>query len=208
VERIVRINAFGLCALVYVTGVALLLNRLGNQPERSASVKAIKLSIAQMELQAVAAPMPKLRPKPEPEPVPEDEADVALKEVVEKAEPQPQPNFEPPPKAEATVAQVNQEASASAFLVDPDDVQGWVLEEIETEKYYPAAAERFGLTGTFGLTIEVDETGKIQSAEIVDGDGHRILRQALERMLENIIGRKYTKPIGNPMDFEVEFEFE
>ena len=207
-ERLIRINAFGLCALVYVAGLAVILHLLANRPPRSVPVKAVNLSITQMALQAESAPMPKLKPKPEPEPVPEEEADVALEEVIEKAEPQPQPHFEPPPKSEAPVAKVTQEASAPVDDVLRQNVQNWAIEQVEQEKYYPAAASRFGLTGVFDLRITMDATGTIRSAEIIREDGHRILRQALEGMLSKIIGRRYPKPIGKPMDFEVEFDFE
>jgi TonB family protein len=207
-ERLVRLSALSLCALVYAVAISLLFQGLEKESQRSVSVKAVRLSIAQIELQTAPAPEPRPRNELKPEIRPEAEADVALEKVIEEPEPLPQRLSKPEPDVKVPVAQVNQEASAPAFLVDPDDVQGWVLEEIETEKYYPAAAERFGLTGTFGLTIQVDENGTIQSAKVLDGDGHRILRQAVERMLEKIIGRKYSKPIGAPMGFEVEYEFE
>ncbi len=208
VERLVRLNAFCLCALVYVTGLALILHVLGNGSQRAVSVKAVKLSIAQPALQAEPTPAPKLKPNPEPEPVPEEEADVALEEVVEKAEPWPVPRPDPPPKVDVPVAKMTQEAASEQYAESAERVQDWLVEQMNREKYYPPAAERFGLTGTFDLLVAVDEAGVIRSAEITGKEGHRILRQALERILARLIGRQYSKPIGEAMGFEVEFEFE
>jgi outer membrane biosynthesis protein TonB len=205
-ERFVRLSALSLCALVYAGGLVFIFQSLGNQTQHPVSVKAVRLSIAQVELQTAPVPMAPPEAVPKPEVVPEEEADVALEDFVEEAEPKPQP--EPVPDLDAPIAQVDQEASTPSFQENSDAVQGWVLEQIEREKYYPSAAERFGLKGIFNLKIVVDETGTIRSAVVLDGNGHRILRQALENMLAKIIGLKYSKPIGEPMGFEVEFEFE
>lgn len=171
-------------------------------------MKAVRLSIAQMELQTEPAPMTKPELQPKRKVRPEEEADVALEKAVEKVEPIPKPQPEPIPDVEVPVAHVNQEASAPQMVSNPDDVQGWLLEKIEKEKYYPLSAQRLGLKGKFDLKIMIDETGTIQSAEVLGGEGHQLLRQAVEKILSKITGLKYSKPIGEPMGFEVEFEFE
>ncbi len=176
---------------------------------REPVVRAVTLNFVQMELQAQPAPPPEPEPQPQPEIQAEpEEADVALETVEEKPAPRPEPPPEPAPESDAPVAQVSQQAAAPVFQVNPDVLQGWVLEQIEKEKYFPAAAERLGLTGTFDLSVTVGEDGLIRSAEVLTGRGHRILRQALQKMLGNLPGKSFGRPIGEAVEFEVEFSFE
>ena len=212
-------NVFSLCLLLFVLGFAQLSHILESRPERSASVKAVKISIAQLELQAESSPEPKTEPQPdpnpdpnpepevepEPEPMPEEQADVALEKVVETSDPEPEPELKP--KSEAPLAQITQEASAQASP-GLNTVGEWVHEQIEYEKYYPRAAGRFGLTGTFDVLVTVDPSGMIRSAGITIEGGNRILRQALERTLSRIIGQRYKKPIGEAMEFPVKVIYE
>ncbi|QHI68518.1 energy transducer TonB [Tichowtungia aerotolerans] len=209
-ERLTRLAALCLCGAVYLIVLVLVFQGLENQRNAAVPVaSAVKLSFVQAELQAEPAPLPEPAPKPEPKPEPE-EADVALEDVPEEPmpEPTPEPPREEPPRPEAPVAQVSQEAAAPVYSVAPDQVQGWVIEQIEREKYYPPAAERFGLQGTFDLLVILDEHGTILSAEVLGGEGHRILRQALEKMLVKLPGRSFGQPIGETLAFEVEFSFE
>lgn len=212
-ERLIRLAVLGGCAAVYAAALALIFQTLENRRNEVPAVAApVHLSFVQMELQAEPAPPPEPEPLPEPEPeiLPEpEEADVALEKVPEKPKPEPKP--EPPPQEpepEAPVAKVSQEAAAPVIAVSPASVQGWVVEQIEKQKYYPPAAERFGLRGTFELSVQVDESGTIVSAEVLGGEGHRILRDALGRMLAALPGQHYGEPIGEPMQFDVTFEFE
>jgi outer membrane biosynthesis protein TonB len=116
--------------------------------------------------------------------------------------------LEPLPESDAPVALVTQEAAAEVLLVNPDAILDWVLEQIEKEKYYPPTAERLGITGIFDLTVTVDQGGTIIFTEVHDGKGHRVLRQALEKMLIKLIGRNFGRSISEAVEFEVEFEFE
>lgn len=106
------------------------------------------------------------------------------------------------------MAKVTQQAAAPVYVVPPDVLQGWVVEQIEQETYYPAAAERLGLQGKFDLVVTINEAGTILSAEILGGRGHRILRQALKKMLSNLPGRNFGQPVGEEFKFPVEFSFE
>lgn len=207
VERLTRVLAFSLSGLFYAVMLGVVFQRLENQSEADASaMNAVTLSFYQMELQAaVEAPPPEPEPEPEvmPEPEPE-EAEVVLEEVLEESEPEREPEPEPI-QAEA---QVTQEAAAPVSLVEPDVLLGWLLGQIEREKYYPAAAERIGMTGTFELLITMGADGTIVSAEVLPGKGAWILRKALEKMMAKITGRRFGRPLGSVQEFPVLFEFE
>lgn len=209
-ERWVRLIALCLCGAVYFVVLDLIFQGLEKQRQNSRPIAgAVTLSFAQMELQAPVAPPPEpeqeLKPEVQPDP---DEADVALEKIEEVPEPQPEPEPTPMPESEAVPAQVTQHATAPALLVNRDVLQDWVVEQIEREKYYPAAAERLGLQGAFDLVVRVDETGTILSAEVLEGNGHRILRQALEKMLRKLPGLRFGQPISRAVEFEIEFSFE
>jgi len=214
---LIRLIALCLCVVLYLVVLHLVFQGLEDLDEPDFSLaNAVTLSFAQMELQAPSAPQPDLSPEvlakeePEPEIIPDvEEADVALEKVEKEQVQEPEPQPEPMLESDAPVAQVTQQASAPTLvLVTPVDVQGWLLETIEKEKYYPPAAERFGLTGSFDLKIVVDADGTILSADVLEGRGHRILRKALEKMLIKIIGRNYGEPTGEVTPFEFIFEFE
>jgi outer membrane biosynthesis protein TonB len=207
-EQWARVIALCLCGAVYFIALNLISQGLDRSDHPDFSMaNAVSLSFAQMELQAPSAPQRK--PNPEPEILPEpEEADVTLEKVNKKPQPQPEPEPAPLPESDAPVAQVTQQAAAPAVAVPVEGVQSWLLELLEMEKYYPAAAERFGLTGTFDLNIVVDADGTILSADVLEGGGHRILRQALRKMLMKIIGRNYGEPVGETLQFEFGFEFE
>lgn len=208
-ERVVRLLTFALCAVAYAAVLVLFL-RSWEPSERAVSVpSAVRLSFVQMELQAEPTPPP--RPEPvEQEAVPElEEADVTLEKIPELLKPEPQPAPLPEEMLpEAPVAQVTQEAAAPEPVVSSQGVQGWAQEQLEKEKYMPRMAERMGLSGEFILRIDIRADGVIRSAEILEGRGHRILRQALEKMLTKIVGRGYGQAIGEPLEFEVRFIFE
>ncbi|MBC8206667.1 MAG: energy transducer TonB [Kiritimatiellaeota bacterium] len=205
-ERGIRLIALCLCGVVYFAALGLIFQTLEKWEDQSVSVASrVTLNFVQMALQAPAAPLPEPDVSVDAS-AKAEEADVALEQVEETPEPQSEP--EPIPEPDALVAQVTQEATAPERMVLVESVQGWVQELIETEKYYPPSAERFGITGIFDLKIVVDKGGTILSAEVLEGGGHRILRQALEKMLAKIIGRNYGEPVGEAMEVEVGFEFE
>lgn len=209
-ERWVRLAALCLCGAVYFIVLGLIFQGLEKQKQEGVPVvSAVTLSFVQVELQAEQEPQSEQEPEPEQEVLPEPEdADVALETVEEKPEPKPQPKPEPVVESEAPVANVSQQAAAPVHVVSPDVLQGWVVEQIERETYYPAAAERLGLQGKFDLVVTVNEAGTILSAEILEGRGHRILRQALEKMLNKLPGRNFGQPVGEELEFQVEFSFE
>jgi TonB family protein len=207
-ERRVRLIALCLCGAVYLVAAGLVFRGLEEEPQqRTPVVSSMTLSFVQVELQAPAAPEPEPQPQPEllPEPV---DADVAPEKAEEVPEPLSEPEPEPMPESDAPVAQVTQQASAPVLLVSADELQGWVIGRIEREKYYPPAAERLGLRGTFDLSVTVDDSGTIRMAEVLEGRGHRILRQALEKMLRTLPGQQFGRPIGETVEFEIEFSFE
>jgi outer membrane biosynthesis protein TonB len=209
-ELLIRLAALCLCAALYSALLFLIFQTLEKQRRTAAPVAgAMHIDFVQIEQQAEPEPMPEPEPVSEPEMQPEEleDADVAPEEPPKKPKPEPSPPKKPP-VPDAPVAKVTQEAAAPDTAVPSDQVLAWVIEQIEKEKYYPPAAERFGLRGVFDLTVTVDQTGTIVSAEVLDGHGHRILRQALEKMLAKLPGRRFGQPTGELTDYAVTFEFE
>ena len=207
-----RVAALCLCTLLYCGVLFWIFQTLEKQRDAVSPIAGpMNIDFVQMELQAKPAPPPEPEPEPIQEVQPEEseDADVALEKLPE--EPKPEPKPAPPeesPKPDIPVAQVTQKAVAPMVLASPEQVQGWLFGELEREKYYPPAAERFGLRGEFDLTVTVDKSGAIVSAQVLNGKGHRILRQALEKMLAKLIGRRFGKSIGETQGFEFTFEFE
>ena len=208
-ERWIRLLAFVFSILLYVAVVGVIwwgADRLSDEEATSIHVNAVNLSFAQMELVAVEEPPP---PK-EPEPLPpdlsrrnemeEEEADIALEEIIEEPEPEPEPI--------QADAQVTQEASSADEEVTTDAVSDWVLTQIQTEKYYPPSAQRAGYEGVFDLLVIIEADGTISAATITYGKGHPLLRRSLEKMLGKLIGRNFGQPIGQAVEMPVEFEFE
>lgn len=211
VERRVRLIAFLLCGLVYFAGLVLVFQCLENGSEPNfVSVRAVKMSFAQVELQAEPRPMPEPEPRPEPDvmPEPEEEADVALEEVPEEPKREVQSKPEPLLNPEAPTANVTQEAAAPTPAVSAETVQGWVLEQLEKVKYYPPMAEKFNFRGTYELEIVVGADGTIRSADVLGGRGHRILREAMEKMMRRLVGLNFGRPIGEAQELGFYFEFE
>ena len=214
VERRVEGLAFVLSLLVFVAGWWVLSSYFyETAPDEHSSlfVQAVNLNFAQRELVAVEEekrPLPK-----EPEPVAQpEEVDVVLEQVVEVPEVEPDPEPEPEKEVELepllAEAQVWQEASSDQEQVDFNALDQWIHKEIDSVKYYPPAAERIGLTGIFDFSLTVNSGGTIVSAEVLEGKGHRMLRRALEGMLQRLVGRSFGKSIGEAYEFAAEFEFE
>lgn len=209
---LIRLAALCLCAVLYCAALFWIFQGLEKQ-RRSVSPIAgpMNIDFVQMELQTEPAPPPEPEPVPEQEMLPEEseDADVALENVPEKPKPEPKPAPPSEPlKPDVPIAKVTQKKVAPMVLASPEQVQGWVFRELENVKYFPPAAERLGLKGTFDLTVTVDKAGTILSAQVLDGKGHRILRQALEKMLAKLIGLRFGKPLDEAKDFEFTFEFE
>lgn len=179
------------------------------EEKRPQSIQAVNLNFEQIALQAeVSTEKPK--PKPEPEVVQEkqEKADIAQEKIIEQSVVEVTEAPLEPKIEEEVIAQVTQEASAKSDLVETEVLFSWVKEQIEREKYYPLSAQRMGLTGAYELLVKVDETGEIESAEIIGGHGHSILNKALLKMLKKVVGKQFEIPIGAPQEIELEFRFE
>lgn len=198
-ERWTRLLAL-ICTIslyvVLIWGVGLWAERLLNPDPVDVSVSAVKLSFVQMELMATEEAQPELElPPPE-------EVDVALEEIVKKPEPEPEPVV--------AEAQVTQAAAAPEPEVNSADLQAWIFEQFEQEKYYPVSAQRAGFEGTFQLLVTVDSDGTIISSEILSGKGHVLLRRAVEKIGGKLIGRNFDRPLDKltqvPIKFKLELE--
>jgi TonB family protein len=172
------------------------------------SAQAVNLNFFQMEMVA-AVDTPKPFREPEPLPPPE-EADVALEEVVDEPEPEPEPEREPELELDPVESEsmITQDASAHQTQVDVDSLQRWVLQQIESVKYYPPSAQRIGMEGVFELSVTVGRDGAIVSAEVLGGKGHSFLRRALERMMLRLPGRSFGQPVGQEIEIPLEFSFD
>lgn len=163
----------------------------------------MRLSVAQIELQAAAPPLEAepIHEEIHPEPSLREKVDAPLEPISEEPKPEPQPIRE-------ATAQVTQEASApTASSVERNILLHWVREQIEKEKYYPPAARNAGYEGQFRLWINVGADGKISEATVLDGQGHYLLRQSLEKIIVRLIGRDFGQTLPDPVALPFEFEF-
>jgi TonB family protein len=207
-ERLSRLLAFTLSGLLYLAAVALVLFWMRNRPapQFAFNPAPVNLSFAQVELQAAAEPLPVV--ESEPEPPPPEEIEIVTEQVVTPPEPFPEPP-EPEPEPVKQEAQVTQQASAPDVMpADPNRLIAWVQAQIEKEKYYPPAARNAGLEGQFRLQITIGTDGKIAGIIVLDGQGHPMLRRALEKFTSVLVGRSFGQPLPAPYTFIQPFAFE
>ena len=153
-------------------------------------------------------PEPEVVEEPEPEPLPEpEEADIALEEIVEEPKPEAIPEPEPVQEEAEVVAQVTQEASAPEPVVNVDQVGAWVRSVVEKEKSYPKAASRAGYEGEYQIRVTVGANGVIESADILSGRGHPLLKRTVARMLKKLPGQSYGQPVGEVREFKTSVGF-
>ncbi|NOU35477.1 MAG: hypothetical protein HOO88_01685 [Kiritimatiellaceae bacterium] len=230
-ERLSSLLAFALSGLSYISvGVLVIVLAQRNSVEKQPAMgpKAVSLSFAQIELQAVAAspaesaPVPVL-PRPPPEP-----ADVALEEIQKAPEPEPkiQPEVSPSDavresKAPA-MAQVAQEASASGVQVNAAESMAGTAQKadwralaiaklramVEREKFYPAAAQKAGYTGEFKALIRLEPDGTISGCSITARRGHPLIGKAVETTLDKIRGRSIGQTLPERFDILLPIEYE
>lgn len=205
-ERHARISAFVLSCLLYALAAwffRLWTENLPDTASPSFSVNSVNLSFTQIKLQAaVEAPPPE--PKPEPEPEPLEEVDVVLEEIIEEPEPEPEPDPEPIP----VEAQMTQAAATMEPYRESEHLGIWVSGLVEQVKYYPATAQRAGMTGTFDLLIKVGKDGVISEVTIASGKGSALLRRALSKMIRSLPGKYFGRPIEEAVDLSLPVDFE
>lgn len=206
-----------LCGLFYGGAIAWLLYRKPSEPPASFDPQPVHLSFAQVALQAEPEPPlpePEPEPEPPPEPVPEiePEADIALESVEEEPFPEPEPPEPEPipePLEKAVQAEVSQEAAAPAVEPVPRaELLAWVQRQIEQEKYYPPSARRAGYEGRFRLQVNLDPSGTVVHAAVLDGRGHPLLRHSLEKIMEKLNGRRFGRSLPEEVSLPFEFEFQ
>ncbi len=212
--------AFILSALLYAAVFTAVLFRTRPLQEQPATVQIpapIRLEFAQIELQAAD---PAAEPEPEPEeiPPPVEKADIALEEVPEE-EPPPDPPEEQPepepeeiqeePEPEPAPAQVSQEAAAPQIQpVESDELFAWVQTLIELEKYYPSTMRQAGIEGQFVVAVVINREGEIESARIVEGRAHPVLRKATQKILSSVLGRNFGRALAAPEEIRFDFGFD
>lgn len=216
-RRLSGLLAFVLSTLLYaagVTAVFLWTKKLLEKPTKVQIPAPIRLEFAQIELQA-SVPEPELEPEPPP---PVEDADIALEEPPEE-EPPPDPPEEQPepepeeiqeePEPDPAPAQVSQEAAAPQIQpVDPDALKAWVQTQIEQAKYYPPTMKRAGIEGQFIVSVVVNREGVIESARIVEGQAHPVLRSATQKILGAVIGRDFGHSLDAPQEIRFDFGFD
>lgn len=200
-----RLIAALLCLMVCLTPPLLIRLWRLDRPLTTDREAPLRLTFAQMELTPSPAPLAELKREPEPEPEPQPEPEPEPPEDLPDPPDEPPPE-EIPPHAQEAIAQIEQEAAApEAPFSEPDALQRWVAELLEQEKHYPPSAIRAGYEGRFLLQIVIGADGRIKRAQQTGGRGHRILRVALDEMLDSLNGRRYP---GHPPTEQVEFPFE
>ncbi|SCZ50738.1 energy transducer TonB [Thiohalomonas denitrificans] len=160
------------------------------------------------EQPAPARPPPRPKPEPEPEPKPKPEP-----------EPRPEPESEPEPVRQAVdnkpaeVAGATVTASPEKAVAAPRDasargvnpapqpapgarhaVQTRLEEELAEHFHYPLLARRRGWEGEVMLALRITSHGQVDSIEIANSSGHKVLdRAALDAMakVSRIPGTEY-----------------
>jgi periplasmic protein TonB len=153
----------------------------------------------------VAAAEPE-SPPPEPKPPPPEPEPPA------KTKP-PEPVLENPPKVH-DVATAEERAARPAEPPGPPVPATAVSEAknvdlllsaltalIERYKNYPRAAQRARLEGDVRVKVLVDAGGKVQSYDLIESSGHRILDRATLAIFERIKGKRIA---ANEMDRALE----
>jgi TonB family protein len=211
-ERLSGLLAFVLSTLVYIAVTARVVFLMKTRPPepRAVTPAPLTLRFAQIELQAAAEPPPEpvVEVRPDPAPAPEEIEPEPPPEPIDVVpdEPPEMPPAEPEPVSAA--AQITQEASAPAAPpVDRNVLFDWVREQVEQEKYYPPSARNAGYEGAFRLQIEIGVDGRITAAAVLGGQGHPMLRRALEKMMLGLIGRDFGQSLPAPVELPFDFEF-
>lgn len=133
-------------------------------------------------------PLPEQKPARNPEPLPEPKTETRMESP---AAPQL------PTVADAAVVDaaplpesktVSRPQEAPSRAVSPDWQANYLAalsERLERHKIYPVAARRLGLDGESLVQLRLDDTGRAVSVRIVRGTGHRMLDDAILRMVAN-----------------------
>ena len=172
---------------------------------------AIRFVVAAAEPES-PPPEPK-PPPPEPKPPPpEPEPPPPEPEPPAKTKP-PEPVLENPPKVH-DVATAEERAARPAEPPGPPVPATAVSEAknvdlllsaltalIERYKNYPRAAQRARLEGDVRVKVLVDAGGKVQSYDLIESSGHRILDRATLAIFERIKGKRIA---ANEMDRALE----
>lgn len=129
-------------------------------------------------------PPPEPPPKPpEPEIAPAEPPPVEIPMLVVPAEPEPEPDPEPEPPVEPAFEPMPPSAPPAVEIAAstnrPDawtEVRAGILEALR----YPAGARRSGTEGVVELLLQIDETGRMVSAEILPPAPPRALGEAVQ----------------------------
>lgn len=210
-DRFCRLLAFLLSGFFYTAVIALFLLGIKNSPKRPSVpvIAPVRLNISQIALKAVESSPPAQSP-PEPVPVPdrqEQEQEPLLPRPEKQNVPAEPEAASPATPQESVQAQVAQEAFTEVSVPTRDILLAWVREQIEKEKYYPAAARNAGYEGRFRLLVKVRADGVIAEAVVLDGRGHPILRRSLERIMAGLAGRSSGLVPDAPVELPFDFEF-
>ncbi len=163
--------------------------RVMPQPEQLVTLFAEVLSLPEPEIQPEVKPEPvpaKLQPIQKPEPKPK------VKRLVAKAPEMPKPQYVVPPEPEPESEAIEKEfvpRPAAETPTKPQMPAGPVTLSSElsvscpslTAPTYPAISRRMGEEGKLVLRVELDESGRIDSARVIDSSGYdRLDKAALE----------------------------
>ncbi len=116
-------------------------------------------------------------PKPKPKPKP-----VAKPKEAPKAAPEPQ-------EAQEGTATTGEPGGASG-----DQVLAELVSLVNKHKVYPRAAQKRGIQGINYITVSVDPSGKITSANLGKGMGNSTLDNASKKLAEKLISLRLSAP--------------
>lgn len=169
--------------------------RLQNPPPRPVSaVPAEEARPSPPQTPPKPKPLPKPEPVVSPEPVVRPEPDPLPEQTVETTIPSPTTPIQPSvseaddteasPQAEPKSELQTQETTAQPASLDwQDGYLASLAGRLERHKIYPVAARRLGLEGEALVQLRLDHNGEVESVQILQSTGHRMLDDAILRMV-------------------------
>lgn len=158
------------------------------------------------------APIPEPQTRPRPQPQPQAAADPETAATQDLAMPQPQLESVPLPAPASAPPTNHGEPFSAPPAVAPETAPAqWrpgYLHELsawlERHKSYPLPARRRGLEGDVLVSLRLDQAGHVLASSIIQSSGHRILDEAVLRMIEQ--AQPFPPPPHGVVDHRESFD--
>ncbi len=142
---------------------------------------------SEMDMPNIIKPEPKPIPKPKPKPIPKPiPKPVVTPEPIKEVVEQPVEVPEQFSSGDSEPVETATEQTGNADMLDM--IMAQLLSEVEKRKKYPRQARRAELQGIVNIEVSLTSGGNILTASIVSSDAHRILKNAAEKISDNLVG--------------------